>query len=233
MKRGLLISYHKEHALELFSTHLGGAQAEQVAKVVNVFAALLLAMALSFLSRRLAPRHIIPLLCAIFIVAFVAFASLLGRPGIGTVWSLYVFGDMFNMLMVTLCWMMMNDSVEVGEAKRLFGIVGLGGVLGGMFGATIWSSSVATLGREPVLLLCTATTVIIAILWFRRASAERRRDLLATVSDELRDESLWRRQGIDGATGGASIRLRRFPAAADAFLCNADVGWRQQHELFD
>lgn len=204
MKRGLLISYHKAHALELFSTHLGGAQAEQLAKVVNVFAALLLAISLSFLSRRLAPRYIILLLCSLFIVAFLAFAGLLGSPGIGTVWSFYVFGDMFNMLMVTLCWMMMNDSVEVGDAKRLFGIVGLGGVLGGMFGATIWSSSVATLGREPVLLLCIVTTVIMAIIGFlfaRRSalqptdpvkSVDSLDDALAAPSGFAVDSSLFR-----------------------------------------
>ena len=70
MKRGLLISYHKDHPLEFLGAHLGGAQAEQLAKVVNVVAALLLAMIFSHLSRRLEPRYIVAVFCAIFIVAF-------------------------------------------------------------------------------------------------------------------------------------------------------------------
>jgi len=42
MKHGLFISFHGEHTLRFFGTQLGGAQAEQLAKVANVFAAITL-----------------------------------------------------------------------------------------------------------------------------------------------------------------------------------------------
>lgn len=80
MKRGLFISYHKQHALELLGGHFGGAQAEQLAKVVNVFAALLFALTLSYISRRVAPRYIIPLFCLLFTVAFIAYAGAVSTP---------------------------------------------------------------------------------------------------------------------------------------------------------
>jgi ATP:ADP antiporter, AAA family len=166
MKRGLLISYHKEHALELLGTHLGGAQAEQLAKVANVFAALLLAIIFGSLSRRLAPRYIVLVFCALFVVAFLGFAGLMGNPGMGTVWSFYVVGDMFNTLMVTMFWTLMNDSVEAEDAKRLYGMVGLGGVAGGMIGATLVRSSVENLGRENVLLLCAVPIALIGIIGY-------------------------------------------------------------------
>ena len=166
MKRGLFISYHKEHALELLGGHFGGAQAEQLAKVVNVFAALLFAVALSYISRRVAPRYIIPLFCLLFTAALIAYAGAISNPGIWTVWSFYVFGDMYNTLMLTLFWTLMNNSVEVDSAKRLYGIVGLGGVTGGMVGATLVRSSVTMFGREMVLLTCIVPTIIIAIIGF-------------------------------------------------------------------
>lgn len=166
MKRGLIISYHKAHALEFLGAHLGGAQAEQLAKVLNVFAALVLAMCLSYINRRLAPRNTILLFCLLFAAAFLVYASLINDPGITTVWSFYVFGDMYNTLMLTLFWTLANDSVRPDDAKRLYGIIGLGGVLGGMVGATLVRSSVTTLGRESVLLMCIVPTAVIALIGF-------------------------------------------------------------------
>lgn len=191
MKRGLFISYHKENALELLGAHLGGAQAEQLAKVVNVFAALLLALVLSYVSRRVASRYIVPLFCLLFTVAFIAYAGAIGNPGIWTVWSLYVFGDMYNTLMLTLFWTLMNNSVEVDSAKRLYGIVGLGGVTGGLVGATLVRSSVTMFGREMVLLSCIAPTIIIAVIGFlfaRRMESKGTRPVgEVNSSDERRD----------------------------------------------
>ena len=166
MKRGLLISYHKEHPLEFLGAHLGGAQAEQLAKVVNVLAALVLAMIFSHLSRRLGPRYIVAVFCAIFIVAFFGFANLLGSGGAVTIWSFYTFGDMFNTLMVTLFWALMHDSIDANAAKRLYGVVGMGGIMGGLVGATLVRSTVGTLGRENVLLLCIVPTVLMGIIGF-------------------------------------------------------------------
>lgn len=201
MKRGLLISYHKEHPLEFLGSHLGGAQAEQLAKVVNVLAALLLAMIFSHLSRRLEPRYIVAVFCAIFIVAFFGFANLLGSGGAVTIWSFYTFGDMFNTLMVTLFWALMHDSIEAKAAKRLYGVVGLGGITGGLVGATLVRSSVATLGRENVLLLCIVPTVLIGIIGFlyarhnesRRARFVQREkpETTARFAPEARDRSLF------------------------------------------
>ena len=166
MKRGLFISYHKEHKLELLGAQFSGAEAEQLAKVVNVCAALLLAMGLSYISRRLAPRYVVLLFCLLFVAAFPAYASVIGSPSMLTVWSFYVFGDMYNTLMLTLFWILMNDSVKVESAKRLYGIVGLGGVTGGMIGATLLRSSVMMYGREMILLLCIVPTIIIGVIGF-------------------------------------------------------------------
>lgn len=209
MKRGLFISYHKENALELLGAHLGGAQAEQLAKVVNVFAALLFAMALSYISRRVAPRYIIPLFCLLFTFAFIGYAGAVSNPGVWTVWSFYVLGDMYNTLMLTLFWTLMNNSVEVDSAKRLYGIVGLGGVTGGLVGATLMRSSVTMIGREAVLLSCIAPTIIIAIIGFLFARCMENKQVSSTNwanSSDARHGATSRFQN-SGASALSGLRL--------------------------
>src|SRR5436190_4546982 len=175
IKRGMLIGYYKEHTFNFFGWHLGGAQTEQLAKVANMFAAYGLAILFAFLSQRLSRRKLIITFCSIFGFAFLLFASLVGVPGPGTVWSFYVFGDMFNTAMVTLFWVFMNDIVSPDEAKRIYGLVGLGGVLGGFVGATIVRSSVTTVGRGMLLSFCIIPMIFIAIVGLivnRRANAK-------------------------------------------------------------
>ncbi|HVF27713.1 MAG TPA: Npt1/Npt2 family nucleotide transporter [Pyrinomonadaceae bacterium] len=217
MKRGLFISYHKENALELLGAHFGGAQAEQLAKVVNVFAALLFAMAFSYITRRVAPRYIIPLFCLLFTLAFIGYAGVVSNPGIWTVWSFYVFGDMYNTLMLTLFWTLMNNSVEVNSAKRLYGIVGLGGVTGGLVGATLVRSSVTMFGREMVLLSCILPTIVIAVIGFMFARRMENKQVNSAhrvnSSDERHDVASRFR-----ASGGSALSGLRLLASSKYLL---------------
>jgi AAA family ATP:ADP antiporter len=64
--------------------------------------------------------------------------------------------------MVALFWAFMSDLVEAEQAKRLYGIVGLGGVLGGLLGATIVRQAVEGLGRSPLLVSCVVPIVAVA-----------------------------------------------------------------------
>lgn len=185
MKRSMLVSYHREHQLEIAGARLGGAQAEQLAKVANVVAALMLAIMFSYLTRRFSPRTVVAICCSLFVIAFFCFIALLRSPGMRTVWSFYIFGDMFNTLMVTLLWALMNDSVEASDAKRLYGAVGLGGVVGGTLGATLVYSSVETLGRGNVLLLCVVATTLMGVVGYYYAwmTESRRKQQSANKSE--------------------------------------------------
>src|SRR6185503_235250 len=58
IKRGLLIGYYKEHPFDLFGMQFGGAQTEQLAKVVNMLAALGLSFFFAFLYRKLSRQKI-------------------------------------------------------------------------------------------------------------------------------------------------------------------------------
>src|SRR6185369_4266137 len=166
IKRGLLIGFYKEHPLDLFGWQLGGAQTEQLAKVVNMFAALALSFFFVFLSRKLSRQKILFLFCVLFGLSFLAYANLVNSPGTATVWSFYVFGDMFNTAMVTLFWVCMNDIVSPEEAKRTYGLVGLGGVIGGLVGASLVHTSITSIGRGTMLAICIVPIVLMAIIGF-------------------------------------------------------------------
>jgi AAA family ATP:ADP antiporter len=62
---------------------------------------------------------------------------LLTAIGDSVVWSFYLYGDLFSTLMVATFFVFLNDSVTPAAAKRLYGLIGLGGVAGGVFGASV------------------------------------------------------------------------------------------------
>jgi ATP:ADP antiporter, AAA family len=166
IKRGLLIGYYKEHPLDLFGWQFGGAQTEQLAKVVNMLAALGLSFFFAFLSRKLSRQKILFVLCVLFGLCFLTYAKLVNSPGTATIWSFYVLGDMFNTAMVTFFWSFMSDIVTPEEAKRTYGMVGLGGVVGGLVGASIVHTSITSIGRGEMLTMCIIPVGLMAIIGF-------------------------------------------------------------------
>lgn len=170
MKRGLFIDYYKQNPFDHFGWHLGGAQTEQLAKITNVAAAYALAVFVTWLVRNFSRQQIISIFCTLFGLGFLAFSVLLDQPSAPVIWTFYVFGDMFNTVMVMLFWAFLSDIVTTGEAKRLYGVIGLGGVAGGLFGAFFVATTVKTMGRDTILLACLVPMILISLIvwWVNR-----------------------------------------------------------------
>ena len=66
----------------------------------------------------------------------------------------------FTWLVATF-WAFANDLNTGDEAERLYGIVGLGGVVGGFVGASVVSGLVEPIGRSPLLFACLVPTAAI------------------------------------------------------------------------
>jgi ATP:ADP antiporter, AAA family len=163
VKRGLLLSHH-EVPVELLGWAFEAAQLEQIAKVVNMFAAIVAVAVFTRLVRKLDRRRLLIVICSAFAVSFAAFGMLVSSPGPAVVWSLYVFGDVYATLMVGTFWALTSDLTRNGEAERSYGLIGLGGVVGGFVGATVVRSWVETTGRDKLLFGCAATLVVITLL---------------------------------------------------------------------
>ena len=83
--------------------------------------------------------------------------------------AFYIWVAIFSVLVVTLFWLVANDLYRPREAKRLFGFIGSGGVLGGITGSSIAALGAQLIGTQRLLLLSAgllvASWLIVQQLW--------------------------------------------------------------------
>jgi ATP:ADP antiporter, AAA family len=164
LKKGLFIERYDAAGFAILDFHLRAAQAELLAKVLNAAAAFLAMWLLASLSRRLDRSRLVSALAAALAAACAAFALALEQASGPTVWAFYVFGDVFNMILVAAFFSFVNDSVTPDLAKRLYAPIVLGGVLGGVFGSTILASNVRALSAPAWLFVAAGGTLAVAAL---------------------------------------------------------------------
>ena len=162
LKKALFIEYYDGDGLDVLSTHLTAAQAELLAKVLNMVVAFFAVIVFTALSRRLHRQQLTLTFSAFFIAGYLVFSTLLASPVDLAVWSFYLFGDLYSTLMVATFFAFLNDSMTQDSAKRLYGLVGLGGVTGGVFGSTVVRIHIDSLSHAQWLWLCTGLALVIA-----------------------------------------------------------------------
>jgi len=159
LKKTAFISQFDAAGVTLFSWHASASEAELVAKILNMVVAFAAVVVFTWLARRFQRQQLVHIFAAFFIVCFIAYSFGLGQPSDSTVWTFYLFGDLFSTLMVATFFAFLNDSVSSDAAKRLYGIVGLGGVVGGVVGSTFVSVWVDTVTPAAWLWICVGTTL--------------------------------------------------------------------------
>jgi AAA family ATP:ADP antiporter len=148
-------------------------------------------------------------------VCFVGFAWAVRSPSAPDVWAFYLFGDLYSTLMVATFFAFTNDSVDPDTAKRLYGIVGLGGVAGGAFGSTVVASAVEKLSIPAWLLVCLGVSVVVAILAALAGRiAERRGANARPPLDDHSDE----RHGNAALAGARIVARSRYLLAIVAIV---------------
>lgn len=166
LKKGLFIQHYDAQGFLLLGRHFAAAEAELFAKVLNMVVAAGAVAVFTLLARRLRRERLTAALMTFFIAGDVAFALRLDHPTAATVWSFYLYGDLFSTLMVATFFAFLNDSVTPEAAKRLYGFVGLGAVLGGVVGSSVLGALVASLSATTWVLACAAIgLVIVAVAW--------------------------------------------------------------------
>ena len=179
----------------LFLEHLG-AQVELYAKLSNIAVALIAVVVFTALYNRLGSRRLVTAMCGFFIAAMLLFAGLLAdsNPGTLTNWVFYLFGDAWSTLWVTTFWAYINEMTETEQSKRLYGLIGGGGVIGGLIGNVVVWQLVKPWGTATLLLACAAVTAIIGgLVWRAEAVAARPgaaigRRPQAAVADNAKEE---------------------------------------------
>ena len=122
-----------------------GAELELYAKLLNIVVAAVAVGAYTVLYNRLTRIRLIDTIGLFFSVLFVYLAVVLSAGAAVNIWVFYLLGDLVTTVMVATFWALATDLASSEQAKRLFGVVGAGGIVGGVAG-----SFLARLLREPL-----------------------------------------------------------------------------------
>ncbi|MFC2170634.1 NTP/NDP exchange transporter [Calditrichota bacterium] len=212
LKKGLFIQYYDKTGFDLFSWHLGASQAELLAKVLNMFVAFLAVVVFTWLVRHFRRQQLTLIFTIFFMLSYAIYSMIIANPGQITVWSFYLFGDLFSTLMVATFFAFLNDSVAPDAAKRLYGLIGLGGVTGGVFGTTfvrLWIDQVTMPGW---LWICFGIGIIIVGISAAAGSiVEKRTVNISGTIDKVKEKKSFekkQRKGKNPAIEGAALVFR-------------------------
>ncbi len=137
LKKTLFIQqYDGENPFRLGPFEMLGSGAELLAKGANMFIAFLIVIFLTLVTRY-AKRQALTYSCmGLIILMTIYFAAKINNPSESLVWSFYWFGDIYISLMLAAFFSFLHDTVDLKNAKSLYGFIVLGAVSGGAIGST-------------------------------------------------------------------------------------------------
>ena len=166
IKKSIFIQFYEKTGFDLFAWHLSGPQAELLAKVLNMAVAFVAVGVFTWLARRFRRQQLTFIFTGFFLASYAAYAFIIERPQSITVWTFYLYGDLFSTLMVATFFAFLNDSVTPDDAKRLYGLICLGGVAGGVFGTTTLRALIAKIDVVGWLWVCFGLGLLILVVAF-------------------------------------------------------------------
>ena len=150
--------------LQLSSIEMLGSSAELLAKGMNLIIAFLIVLFLTLVTR-LAKRQVLTYTCMGLVIAMtVYFAVQINNPSELTVWLFYWFGDLYISLMLAAFFSFLHDTVDLKNAKRLYGFIVLGAVSGGAIGSTYFRGWIKEMTNQQWLHLIIGIGIVICIL---------------------------------------------------------------------
>ncbi len=164
IKKGLFIQFYDVAGFAIADWQLSASQAELIAKVLNMLVAFLAVVIFTLLVRKLRRHRLTLVFSGFFILGYIYYSQVIDSPGDWTVWSFYLFGDLFSTLMVATFFAFLNDSVTPDKAKRLYGLIGLGGVAGGVFWTSVEAVWITIIPTSSWLWICALLGLFIMIL---------------------------------------------------------------------
>ena len=113
---------------------------------------------------RLPRRSIIPVTLACLAGMLAVFWLLFQSGAEWVAVSLYVFGRLFGILVISQFWTLANEVYDARQARRVFGFIGGGSSLGGVLGGSITTFTVAYVGATNLLLVGAAVLVLCTVI---------------------------------------------------------------------
>lgn len=200
-----------------------GAKNLPWARVVTACIALPVAGLMAFLSARVAHARLVFGVAAVFGAGHLVFWVLdpLVDPAYVHV-PFYFWVDVYVTASVALFWSYLNEAMTPWDAKRLYGLIGAGGMAGGIAGSTASGFLATVVGGRHLILLTTVTTAatfpVLALL--RRRLRARS---AGTGPQGAAAAAAGSGSGSATATGGRVAGERLRAAVADAATGSASV----------
>jgi len=186
------------------------------------------------LTKRLAHSVLLIATVGFFLLTFVGFFFIL--PRFHETWvyfAFYAWGGILNLLIPTLGWVISYDLYSIREAKRLFGLLATGGVLGGAAGSFSAYRAGSQGWLEAQVLLCLVILEITAVFLYRRIynrmGRGRRPVPSSQKSDTANIHSLMSLLGLPYVRCMAGLVLL---AALATTLIDLNYQWVLTHENF-
>jgi AAA family ATP:ADP antiporter len=207
IKKGLFIDFYDSggETFQILGWQLTASQAEMFAKVGNMVVVFVAVLVFTVLAHRLRRQQLTYVFGAFCFAGLLWFSAVLPAAGERTVWSFYIFGDLYNSLMVATFFAFLNDSVSPAQARRLYGPILLGGVCGGAFGSIFVRAEIDRFGLSTWTLICAAITVLVVVVAALAGRVVARRGEM-TADTRGPDEPTQKRGGL--ALEGARLVFR-------------------------
>jgi len=161
LKKSIFVQFYQTSGFQIFGVSMDAAQAELIAKVANMFVALVAATVFAYFSQWFRRQQLTYVFSGFILACYLFFIWTIHEPTGRTVWSFYFFGDLYSTLMVATFFAFLNDSVDPEKAKRVYGLIGLGGVAGGALGSSTVAAKISDLTMQQWLWICSLIAVVI------------------------------------------------------------------------
>jgi len=106
-------------------------------------------------------RWILSVTISGFFVLLLAIHCFLGGKAAWPGAVFYVWGDVFSVVMMEQFWSLTNDTFDATRAKRWYGFIGAGAVIGGFVGSILTSFLVHKIGTVHLVFICEALIVVL------------------------------------------------------------------------
>ncbi len=137
----------------LFLDAMGAAQLPYVLLLVALVGGVA-AVFFARISRRVRLDLLVPGTFLVLIACLLAFWLVLPYANTWGIYSFYIFVNLYGLMSTALLWLLANAAFNPREARRLFGIVGTGGIAGAIAGSAFTSWIVAAVGTENLVPIC-------------------------------------------------------------------------------
>ncbi len=149
--------------------HLGAVETPYV-RLAGVATVGVVVMFYSWIVNRLTRVGVVRWLHSVFAVLLALFWIALRIWGVALgaqrpfVWAVYILVEIYSVVLIGIFWTYTNDIVDEAESNRLYGIIGVGGILGGVAGGAFVDAFTRRVHPINLLVIGAGLCVLSAVL---------------------------------------------------------------------